>query len=490
LKRICLSSILLFTITGLIKGQNKTNYLPSVSLGSGILSFDGSINSNKPFTQINAGFNASIEEAINRYMGVSLNGLYGTLTYNQMGTNTQHLNFQSRIEQADLNVLLHLDKPISPYLSFGLGYMAFNPYGDLYDASGGKYNYWTDGTIRNLPQNSASAANAVQLTRDYKYETKLTDSATNYPRTTLVFPIALGINIKAFEQLTIRAGATYYFTATKWIDNVGKNYDSYIYANVSAIYHFGKEKSNDTLAKIEEEDRDGDGIKDLDDVCPGTPKTAKVDKTGCPIDTDKDGVPDYKDKEANTPPGTAVNEEGLTITPEMLAKRKEEFEMLASGKLKSYIESENTKMVEEKPVGEATADEKSNGKTQSGNSQVQSGNSQVQGGSNQPQGGTYPKNTAASVPNKTGTTVNNKPTTNSTITGSGTGNKSTASNTISNGAVSGSGNIPAELRMFDKNNDGKISSDEINIAIDDFFEGNPNITIAKLNQLIDFFFEQ
>lgn len=53
-------------------------------------------------------------------------------------------------------------------------------------------------------------------------------------------------------------------------------------------------------------DEDGDGVPDKKDKCSGTPKTAKVDKEGCPIDSDKDGVADYLDmcpNEAGTAKG-------------------------------------------------------------------------------------------------------------------------------------------------------------------------------------------
>jgi hypothetical protein len=50
--------------------------------------------------------------------------------------------------------------------------------------------------------------------------------------------------------------------------------------------------------------------------------------------------------------------------------------------------------------------------------------------------------------------------------------------------------IPAGLKPADKNNDGYISSEEIAGAIDSFFEGDSVFTVEKLNDLIDYFFEQ
>ena len=66
------------------------------------------------------------------------------------------------------------------------------------------------------------------------------------------------------------------------------------------------------------------------------------------------------------------------------------------------------------------------------------------------------------------------------VFGNATDNKS---NTPSN-------NIPAELRIADTNNDGKISTQEINGAIDALFNGDSRYSVPLINKLIDYFFEQ
>jgi hypothetical protein len=50
--------------------------------------------------------------------------------------------------------------------------------------------------------------------------------------------------------------------------------------------------------------------------------------------------------------------------------------------------------------------------------------------------------------------------------------------------------IPLGIRSADANSDGYISTDEIAKAIDAFFEGDSDFSVEKLNDLIDFFFEQ
>ena len=60
-------------------------------------------------------------------------------------------------------------------------------------------------------------------------------------------------------------------------------------------------------------DLDGDGIKDSDDTCPGTPPGAMVDASGCPIDSDGDHVADGIDQCPNTPSGTTVDARGCAV---------------------------------------------------------------------------------------------------------------------------------------------------------------------------------
>lgn len=63
----------------------------------------------------------------------------------------------------------------------------------------------------------------------------------------------------------------------------------------------------------QQDDSDGDGVPDVKDRCPDTPRGVKVDASGCPLDSDGDGVPDYLDKCPGTPPGTKVDAQGCPI---------------------------------------------------------------------------------------------------------------------------------------------------------------------------------
>ncbi len=63
-------------------------------------------------------------------------------------------------------------------------------------------------------------------------------------------------------------------------------------------------------ARITTNDQDGDGVPDRLDRCPNTPRGAKVDADGCPMDSDGDGVWDGIDECPNTPRGARVDARG------------------------------------------------------------------------------------------------------------------------------------------------------------------------------------
>jgi hypothetical protein len=325
----------------------------------------------------------------------------------------------------DNDLILKRNSAFAPYLSAGFGYLMFDPKGDLEDRKGIKYNYWSDGTIRNLAETDTGAANAVLIQRDYKYETTLKDSVTNYSRSTFSIPLTLGFNLKLSDNIGINLAGTYCLTMSDWIDNYknGGN-DNYVFAHVALKYSFGKAHDDSDaryesvdFSSLEKLDTDEDGVNDNDDRCPGTPKGVKVSNRGCPADDDEDGVPDYRDKELKTAKGMLVDENGVTITDKQIADKQMQWDSLATER--SQLFNENPSLDYLKSVDEKAAElRKSN-----------------------PSAAAYSK-------------------------------------------------IPQGLKPADKNNDGYISSAEIAAAIDSFFEGDSVFTVEKLNDLIDYFFEQ
>lgn len=284
------------------------------------------------FSDMRLGYNLGVEYRIGKVLGIGIDGIYGKLA----GTNndkSSHLNFQSTITGGALNLYAFFDKlgekekDVSPYIHAGFGYLMFDPYGDLRDRNTTLYNYWSDGSIRNLEESPANEPLSTIIKRDYKYETQLKDSVKSYARNTFYIPLGIGAKFQMGFRASLRVGVAYNLCMSDYIDNYKKGgNDSWASANVGINVHFGKKAkdaySNVDFKAVDNSDTDGDGIKDLDDRCLGTPKGVKVDGKGCPEDKDDDGVFDYMDKELTSKKGARVDGNGVTINEEELAKRQ------------------------------------------------------------------------------------------------------------------------------------------------------------------------
>ena len=173
------------------------------------------------------------------------------------------------------------------------------------------------------------------LYRDYEYETSLENDSINYNSISLVAPVTVGIKWKINPYLQGRVYGTYNHLFTDWIDNISSGNDDYFLSFgftmnyvIHKLHFEKKEKIDVDIESFNRSDEDNDGIIDIIDECPHTPKSIKVDLMGCPIDTDKDGVPDHIDKEPNSTNYKYVDEMGRGITDSLLFNRsKNELEI-------------------------------------------------------------------------------------------------------------------------------------------------------------------
>lgn len=314
----------------------------SVTAQAGGLKFLGDVgkkgNANF-FSDMRLGYGLGVEYRIGKILGIGIDGMYGKLA----GTDndkTSHLNFQSTVMGGALNLFAFFDKSgdkekdVSPYIHAGFGYLKFDAYGDLRDKNSTVYNYWSDGSIRNLQESVANEPLSTVIKRDYKYETQLKDSAKSYARNTFYIPVGVGAKFNMGFRTSLRIGVAYNICMSDYIDNYKKGgNDSWASANIGLNIRFGKKEKNiyDNVDfdAIDNSDGDGDGIKDLDDRCFGTPKGIKVDGKGCPEDNDDDGVYDYMDKELTSKKGAMVDGNGITIDEEAMAKRQLEWDSLS-----------------------------------------------------------------------------------------------------------------------------------------------------------------
>ncbi|MCD6067295.1 MAG: hypothetical protein K0S33_2121 [Bacteroidetes bacterium] len=326
-------------------------HMPSLTIGVSAIKFTGDVGKQtdvSPLLDTRFGYYLAIEQRFGKILGVSIGGMYGKMAGTD-NTKNSHLNFESKIIQGELLLTANFDKimkndpSVSPFINAGIGYMMFDPYGDIKKGDS-LYHYWTDGSIRNQTETGTNQLTASVVRRDYSYETQLKDSATNYTRATLVVPVGGGINFHIGERWVASIGANYMICLSDYVDNYKKGgNDSYVQANVGIQYEFRKKAKSTTeeidFNEVDQIDNDGDGVGDHKDRCLGTPRGVLVDSHGCPFDTDEDGVADYLDKEPKSKKGAKVDGYGMTINESEMAKHQLEWDAIAEERSDKFNEA-------------------------------------------------------------------------------------------------------------------------------------------------------
>ena len=233
------------------------------------------------------------------------------------------------------------EKEVAPFIHVGVGYLMFDPKTDLIDKNGTNYVYWSDGSIRNLTESSSNSSTSMVIKRDYKYETTVKDSVKSFAKNSLYVPVGVGAKFQMGFRASLRVGVAYNLVMSDYVDGYKKGgNDSWVSASVGLNIHFGKKPSdpysNVDFKSVDNSDTDGDGVKDLDDRCFGTPKGVKVDGKGCPEDKDDDGVFDYMDKELTTKKGAKVDGTGVTINEDAMAKRQLMWDSLSTERSEGF----------------------------------------------------------------------------------------------------------------------------------------------------------
>lgn len=337
------------------------DYKPIISLGCGVLSYYGEgINKTNSHPAIGRfGYNVGVSKNVNEFIAVGLSATIGKLS-GLYKSAEKNFNFQSDIFCGGVNLIynfghflkkegyltaLSKQYEVLPFASIGIEVVNFNSKGDLKDKNGNPYFYWSDGTVRNIDENSINSGNSIIVQRDYKYETDLRelnlDKVGRYSETILAIPVTLGADFIVDDKVTVRVSTSLHYTFSDNLDNISskgtgvrqgnKGNDMFMYTNVTFLFDiFTSEKivnydkflaDNPNLSdfdKIYYSDEDKDGVNDFDDNCIGTPLGVAVYKNGCPVDCDGDGIPDYLDKEFNTPPGVVVDLAGNPYTDAMM----------------------------------------------------------------------------------------------------------------------------------------------------------------------------
>ncbi len=327
-------------------------YGPTIGLGVGMFKFYGDIldaNYGNPLIS-NIGYELHVQQQLSESFTAKFYVLFGGLSANERSID-RNLNFRSSITVGgfalmyNFHKLLPKDRIVSPFISFGIESVEFHSKTDMYDQYGNEYNYWSDGSIRNIAENAPDAANSVVIQRDYFFETDLrelnSDGRGKYAERTFAIPIGVGAKMHMTENIDFTVGTSLHFTFSDLIDNVQENStgdrignqpgnggnDKFLMTSFTLSYNFLKHDKKDKVKEFTEDidylaydmdDEDGDGVIDFIDECPWTPPGVEVDEKGCPLDKDGDFVPNYKDDELETREKAPVTRTGVEMTDDMI----------------------------------------------------------------------------------------------------------------------------------------------------------------------------
>ena len=325
---------------------------PSIGVGPGILTFYGDLRDKSTFSPSlsRLGYNLSVSEYITRYLIISARGMAGTLGANENGP--RFANFESRIHSGGIHLSYNFDnflpqkRRIDPFVVSGIEYFEYLSKTDLYDGTGNQYHRWSDGSLMNLDENDANAANAIPLIRDYTYETDVRKWNKSlfgkYSEHSFAVPVGVGVNLHLAPRWNFKLGATMHFSFTDYLDGIteknkgdgrgNKMKDNFLETYFTLSFDLFSPKppfvpalSDAEYLALENEDSDGDGVTDFKDSCQGTPAGVAVNEYGCPPDSDGDGKPDYADKEPNSPIGALVDDNGVALDDSTIAKKWREW---------------------------------------------------------------------------------------------------------------------------------------------------------------------
>ena len=208
-----------------------------IGICGGITSYYGDLGNNNsgevPLMK-KVGVQVQLEREIVKPVRV-FGGLFlGNLVGDEISSH-RNLNFKTSITSPYLGISVNLLSPFhgvtskgfALWLSGGVEYFLFTPQGDVKDASGKPYYFWSDGSIRTQTEIPGHVNSATVIQRDYKYETDYRnlniDNVSSYPKVAVGFPVGLSVEKKFSGRTSFRIGTIYHFTSTDYLDNITAN---------------------------------------------------------------------------------------------------------------------------------------------------------------------------------------------------------------------------------------------------------------------------
>ncbi|MFN8165317.1 MAG: hypothetical protein U0X76_03885 [Bacteroidia bacterium] len=380
--------LVLFSLPLLTRAQDSAETsapkfkMPVIGFSQGVMNFNGDIGYdrlNQPLWS-RSGFQLEIQNHTENRLSFGVYILSGRLL-GEDNSDIRNLNFKSSIVAEGIRVRYELlsnrtsEQVLIPYITAGIEYLSFKSKADLKDANGNPYHYWSDGSIKNMDENDPNAANAVDLHRDYVYETSIRDANLDgfgkYKESCFSVPVGVGVRFKISSKTSLDFSTMLHMAMTDYIDGITSNgtegrmgnnkNDKFFFTSVGFKIDLGAEPDYASKGSryipdvrgvdfnaLARDDADGDGIPDVADDSSGTPEANQVDAKGKPLDKDDDGIPDYRDKELNSAAYAVVNEDGVTITEEMIEEQFRKDSLAALPAVIEYLHAYD-KLSERKP---------------------------------------------------------------------------------------------------------------------------------------------
>lgn len=218
---------------------------PILKVFGGGLMYVGDLHSTENFRRFwgfRPAFGGGIEQRFGRWFGLSGNFTYGWVASERRDRDV-FVNFKTRLLNADVRVMAHFDyllmkrRAIAPYVAAGVGYLNFRTFSDLKDAEGRTYYLWTDGQLRDQPQDQVQQSFPQVLTRDYRYETDITPARNQF----VLFPVSAGFQFRLHRFWHYHLEATYFFTLSHFTNSALQvRKDGYLFVNLGLRFFFSQ----------------------------------------------------------------------------------------------------------------------------------------------------------------------------------------------------------------------------------------------------------
>ncbi len=177
-------------------------------------------------------FNYGITPSLMLGMAVVHGRVYGQIRSDASDPLFTNLNVKTTLIAPQLRATWHfggmyrnqMPGHFQPWIFAGIEALFFNPYSDLTTAEGKPYYYWSDGSIRDLPELPDNIGTAGHLVRDYYYESFLRDANLDgfgtYKGFTMAVPAGVGLDFNLNETATLTLGASFHYTFTDYLDDI------------------------------------------------------------------------------------------------------------------------------------------------------------------------------------------------------------------------------------------------------------------------------